>query len=452
MNYKNIQEIAKAISGKLVNYSEDKETNVTDFQQNSKFCTDGSLFFAIIGENIDGHKYIDYAIKNGAKVIIINNDNKDIAKNYSDIIFVLVNNTYEAFHMLAKHVRQRINPLVIAVTGSVGKTSTKDIISAVVKEKYNTYSTVGNYNNLFGLPLTILNMDKNTEVLILEMGMNSFGEIKELCSIAKPNIACITNIGESHIEHLGSKEGIFKAKMEITTYFDKSNTLIVNGDDDYLSTLNFRNLCYNVIMVGEKTNNNYRISNIKPTIKSNCFTVDNTDYELNMLGRFNAKNSLFAIVIGKLLNIENSLIKKALKNVVKPNRRLNFIENEYTIVDDSYNASYDSIKEGANFIYDLDGYKRKVFILGDVLECGEEAENIHKRISDVLLKDKINFLITIGDYSRLYAKNFKHTHVHYNNVSEAIKDVKNLVAKGDLIYVKASNGMNLNKLINELDK
>src|SRR5690625_1426720 len=255
---------------------------------------ENALFIPIIGETFNGHDFIDQAIDNGAVCAIWDRTVEIPRHTPASFVFFMVKDTTEALQQLAKSYRKQVNPIVIGITGSNGKTTTKDLVNAVLQQKRKTHATKGNYNNHIGLPLTILQMDPDTEIAVLEMGMNDFGEIDLLTNIALPNYAIITNIGESHIEYLGSREGIAKAKLEIQNGLQRDGKLLLDGDEILLQSLVDEK---NIVTCGFSKENTVSITDVQLKRQETVFKIDEKQYTVPLLGRHHAKNASFAVAI-----------------------------------------------------------------------------------------------------------------------------------------------------------
>lgn len=450
-----IKEIEIATNGKLLKNS---FLNDIDYiSTSSKDIKDNTLFIPIIGEVNDGHNFMEDAYLNGCRCFLIDNNHyfdKD------DITLIEVSNTTFSLGDIAKYYKDKFNPFTIGVTGSVGKTSTKDIISSVVKEKYHTLKNEGNFNNEIGLPKTIFNLDETYDVAVLEMGMSFKDEIKHLADITRPNIAVISNVGMSHIENFDNQDGIFNAKMEIASYFKEDNILIVNGDDSYLSKLKKENLSYKLITYGFDDDNDIVCTSYKIMNDKINFVAKYNGEEFNCLiptvAKHNIYNSMAAIVIGKLLNIETSKIIEGLNNFQITKGRLTVInKKDITIIDDSYNASYDSMVSALNVLKLYNN--RKIAILGDILETGDYEEEIHRNVGKHILNN-CDILITVGK-SSLYIKDeaikqgFLEENIYsYDNSDLLINEIDNLIKQEDTILLKASHGINLNKVVTYLEE
>lgn len=450
-----IEELVSATNGKLE--LSNNNSFISSISIDSREKLDNSLFIAIIGERLDGHCFLEDAYQNGYRTFIIDNDHTFFK---DDINLIKVENTTKALGYISKYYKEKYNITSIGVTGSVGKTSTKDIIYSVLKEKYNTLKNEGNLNNEIGLPKTLFNLNDTYEVAVLEMGMSFKDEIKHLADITRPNIAVISNVGMSHIENFDNQEGIFNAKMEITSYFKEDNILIVNGDDSYLSKLKKENLSYKLITYGFDDDNDIVCTSYKIMNDKINFVAKYNGEEFNCLiptvAKHNIYNSMAAIVIGKLLNIETSKIIEGLNNFQITKGRLTVInKKDITIIDDSYNASYDSMVSALNVLKLYNN--RKIAILGDILETGDYEEEIHRNVGKHILNN-CDILITVGK-SSLYIKDeaikqgFLEENIYsYDNSDLLINEIDNLIKQEDTILLKASHGINLNKVVTYLEE
>ncbi|TCZ80211.1 UDP-N-acetylmuramoyl-tripeptide--D-alanyl-D-alanine ligase [Paenibacillus albiflavus] len=415
----------------------------------------GNLFIPII--RIDnGHKYVEDAINKGAVASLWQKDQPNPPKG---IPIIYVNNTLEALQNLAKAYRNQLNIKVIGVTGSNGKTTTKDMIYSIAATTYKTQKTIGNYNGEYGLPLTLLELEEDTQVAVLEMGMSNLGEIKLLSEIARPDIAIITMIGVSHIATLGSKEAIAKAKLEIIAGLHQSGTLIYYGDEPLLSKgVSGEPKTFRIIKFGESSVNDYYpikqyVSNDGIHFTSN----DSQDYLIPMFGTHNILNALASIAAGNELKIASKDIKNGLQNLTVTEMRMQQIKTKLgcTIINDAWNASPVSMKAAIQTITELTGYKRKILILGDMLELGANEIVYHQEIGNEINHDEINYVFTIGNLSehisnQLYSK-FTSSHVkHFQDKQELINHINNIIEENDLILIKGSRGIKLEEIVEKL--
>ncbi len=310
-----LEEIIKAVNAELVITGEKDEYNSvsTDTRKIEK----GDIFIALKGENFNGNNFVQTAIEKGASLCIVSEINFDKEKICKSSYIIKVENTNKALLDLAKYYKSKLDIKVVAITGSTGKTSTKDLVAAVLSEKYKVFKTEGNFNNEIGLPLMIFQLDKSYDIAVLEMGMNHFNEIHNMAEAAKPDIAIITNIGISHIENLGSRENILKAKLEVTDFFSKDSILIINGDNDLLS--NFQSDKYKVCKIGTEKKFDFNGENLnleEESIEFDILEQGETAYKgfnVNVPGKHNVLNSLIAIACGKVLDMNYEQIQTGIK-------------------------------------------------------------------------------------------------------------------------------------------
>ena len=458
MEYLTIKELILASEGQLVSKC-NEETIVSNIVIDSRKAGKDSAFVAIVGENLDGHNSINLAINQGCKTIIKNkNNNVDIENKEVNVIEV--SDTEIALGDIAKFYKNKFKIPFIAVTGSVGKTTTRDMVYSTISAKYNSLKNVGNLNNQFGVPLTLFNLNKEHECAVIEMGMSGFNEIEYLANIVNPQIGIISNIGYSHVEHLGSRDGIFKAKMEIATNFDENSLLIVNGDDDCLKTLKTKDLVYKLRTFGfDKDNDIYCESYEMDEESINFVAVINgkkEEFFIPTVGKHNIYNAMAAILVGLNLNMTIEEIKDGLKNFQCTKNRLDIIKKDkLTIIDSVYNASIDSMSAALNILGRYEN--RRVAILGDMFEMGEFAEFGHRQVGKAALGN-IDIMIAIGKDSEFIVKELKENNMNENNLyhfetkEEAIESLDNIIKDDDVILVKASRGMNLEKVVEYLNK
>ena len=437
-----VRDIIRLCYGELISGNENIEC--INFINDTRVLNKGDVFVGIKGETFNGNSFYKDAIKKGASVCLLD-DKSVLDGEFGKATIILVSDSIKAIQELAKYKRSLYNIPVIAVTGSVGKTSVKDMVNAVVSSHLKTLCTKGNMNNHIGVPLTILGL-KDHEALIVEMGMNHLGEIHVLSNIAKPTLAIITNIGTAHIGNLGSRENILKAKMEIADGLN--GPLIINNDNDMLRTVKYDKL----ITIGIDNNSDYMAHNIDDKVFSSNFYIGNEYISLPVGSKAFVYNALFAYAVGKKLNISNDKIVNALETFKLTPHRLELIEHkDYRIIDDTYNASLDSVNNALEMLGKIKG--RKVFIFGDILELDNYAEEIHKKIGEIVINNKIDVLITVGEnayhtYSIAYDAGIES--YHYKNNDEMLKEIDRIIDIGDTILVKGSHGMNLTQIVEHL--
>ena len=446
-----VKDIIKICNAKLLNGDIEKEVN--SFSTDTRTINKDDTYVAIKGSNFDGNDFYFDAIKKGVSICILDKEVSDYTK-YKDTTFLLVDNTIECLQQLASYKISKFNGRVIAVTGSVGKTSTKDMIYSVVSKKYKTLKTSGNNNNHIGLPLTILKLT-DEEVIILEMGMNNLNEISLLSKIARPDIAVITNVGYSHIGNLGSRGNILKAKLEILDGLKSNGKLIINNDNDMLNKYYLENINDNIITIGIDNMSNYTAKDIKYNNDIVSYNVDNINVIVNIPSKAFIYNSLFAYAIGNILNIDSNLIIDGIGNFSLSKNRLDIKEkDDIVIIDDTYNASYESIENSLN-ILKLRNEKRKILVLGDILELGEYSSYIHKKLAKLIMNTDIDILLLVGSdikytYDELIKNNYNKKIYIFNKYDETYKVLDSILDKGDVILLKASHGIQLTKVVNYL--
>ena len=449
-----VKDIINLCNGKLLNG--DLELKLGDFCNDTRKLKNGEVYVGIRGEVFDGNDFYSDAIERGASVCILDNVKADY--DYKDTTVVLVDDTIKCIQQLASYKRDLYDIPVIAVTGSVGKTSTKDIIASVVEQKYKTCKTIGNYNNHIGVPLTILSLREH-EALVVEMGMNHLGEISVLSKIAKPTISVITNVGTAHIGNLGSRENILKAKLEILDGMI-ANDVVINYDNDMLYSA-YSNLKdkYNIRTVSINQSSMYEAINIEEDVFSSKFDILDIDnnIKVNVGGEAFIYNSLVAYAVGDILGIDEKLIKKGIAEFKLSSGRLEKKINSkgVTIIDDTYNANFDSMSASIELLGKVKD-KRKILILGDMLELGEYSEELHTKIGNVVFENNIDKLITIGDESvniekRAIELGFnKKDCYHFSKEDECYDLVCNMLDSNDIVLLKGSHGIHLDRVVDKI--
>ncbi len=407
----------------------------TDTRQVKK----GQIFFSLKGDNFNGNEYAQLSINNGADYAVV--DDPAVVRTEQ---FILVNNVLETLQKLAAYHRQYLNTPIIAITGTNGKTTTKELVNAVMQKKYSVYATKGNLNNHIGVPLTLLSMDKTTQYGIVEMGASHIGEIEKLCEIAKPNYGIITNIGSAHLEGFGSIEGVQKAKNELYQYIIETNgTLFVNGDDNLLMKLSEHS---QRLIYSEMVNSTCKAEKLK----SDTFLKlkwKNKQLVSKLVGDYNFYNTLVAICIGEYFKVDENEIISAIEEYEPGNNRSQFLKTKNNkLIVDAYNANPTSM---ALAIYNFESInsENKVLILGDMLEMGEYSFDEHNKIIDLV--EKLNFknVFFVGNEFLKSKAGNKLSYNFLKNVSELIAYFKKHPAKNNFILLKASRGISLEKLI-----
>ncbi len=451
-----VDDILRICNGKLVCGS--KEIECKHFERDTRNVKFGDVYIGIKGENFDGNTLYEKAFEQGASVAIVSGINPNV---YKDKTIILVEDTIKALQQIAEYKRNLYDIPVIAITGSVGKTSTKDIVASVMAQKYKVLKTQGNLNNHIGLPITILQLEDH-EAIVVEMGMNHFGEIRTLTNIAHPTMCIISNIGTSHIGNLGSRENILKAKLEILEGARENAPVIVNNDNDLLNKwAKEEKDNYNIKTYGIKEKSDLIAKNIRSFEDKSLFDIDikGKTYEVTVPvgGNHFVYNALAAICVGIENGIEIEDIITGIKKFELTKKRMEVIKSKLTgatIINDTYNASYDSMKAGLEYLNSVSG-NRKIAILGDMLELGEYEKEMHEKVGEEVAKNNIDILITIGNASKNIANMARKLNpeieIHeYSKNQEALEYAKENFKEGDIVLIKASNAMKLSEIAEDL--
>lgn len=448
------EEIIEAVKGEVAIKGSDIEFNAVS--TDTRKIEMGNLFIALRGENFNGNDYIALASEKGASLCIADEIKFKEEDLKSNTTVILVKDTKVALLDLAMYYRSKLLVKMVGITGSTGKTSTKDLTAAVLSSKYKVFKTKGNFNNEIGLPLMMFQIDNSYDIAILEMGMSNFEEIHRLAKVAKPEIGIITNIGISHIENLKTRENILKAKMEITDFFNKDSLLIVNGDNDLLNTVNSQD--YRVIKTGIENGIEYVAKDVLLEENSVSFSVaeqgeaEQYGVSVDVPGKHNVLNSLLAIACGRALNLSYKDIAKGIKNLETTSMRLDIVKGtKFTIVDDCYNASPDSMIAALEVLTNLKG-KRKIAILGTMKELGDKAYEAHRKIGEHAKEKGIDLLITVGEFNNAFGEGFNNVDKHISSINdeEAFKCIKEYIKEEDAVLVKASRSMKFETIVNKL--
>lgn len=442
-----LSEIAEVCRGTF-----NKEAEINAVCIDTRKITPGCLFICIIGERFDAHQFAAEALEKGAAAVMISSD---IDVNGA---FVKVDDTAGAMLTLAGYYRSKFDIPVIGLTGSVGKTTTKEFTHLVVNSKYNAIKTLGNLNNEIGLPQMLFRIDRSTQAAVIEMGMNHFGEIHRLASAAKPTIGLITNIGVSHIENLGSREGILKAKLELLDGLEKGAPLILNGDNDLLSAVKSEN--HKVYFYGINCNADFRAEEIKEDNFQTAFVINyfgkKKEITIPTVGIHNVYNALAAFAAGYFLNIDADSAAEALKKYEPAGMRQKcVIVNGITSIEDCYNASPDSMKAALTTLAGMKCNKR-IAVLSDMLELGDFSEKAHHSVGEFAAEKEIDYLLCTGNASKYIvdgakAGGMKHAFL-FDSKEKLTEKLYDTAQKGDAVLFKASRGMKLEEVISSIYK
>ena len=456
-----VKDVILKCQGKLILGNE--ETELIDFSKDTRTINKDDIYVGIKGEHFDGNSLYLEALAAGAKGCILNENvhlDADLLKKYPNCFIILVKDTIKCLQDLAAYKRSLYDIPVIGITGSVGKTSTKDIIASILGQKYNVLKTEGNYNNHIGLPLTILKL-RDHNALVVEMGMINLGEISVLSKIARPTISVITNVGTAHIGLLKTRENILKAKLEILDGMNQNGALFINNDNDLLHEWYLKNKNkYKIITFGIQNESDYMAESINTMPEySEYITKINKEkhsIKVNIPGPHFVLNSLCALSLGCYLNIEVNRIKEGIENFHLTERRMAIEKvNDITLINDCYNANLDSMTMAIKYLGSLKGH-RKIAVLGDMLELGDFTEKFHRLIGQEVVNNKIDILITVGSNAEFIKDeclklNFNKNNLYaYNSNKDAILKIKEILRKEDVVLIKASYGMNFMEIYNGL--
>lgn len=424
----------------------------------------GDTFIGIKGENYNGNDFYMEAFSKGANCAILEKKYFDYNVSDEKLTILLVDDSIEALKNIASYIRLDSEAFFVAVTGSVGKTSTRDMIYSVLKEKYSTLKTENNYNNNIGLPLTITRLTSE-KAAVIEMGMNHLGEISYLSNITKPNIGVITNVGTAHIGELGSRENILKAKLEIIDGMDCNGILVINNDNDLLHEYYMKNSesKNKVITIGVTNQSEFMAKNIQLNENSSSFDVS---YKENIYsvycpipGMAFVYNSLVAFAVGTLLDVEIKKIVNGIKNIELTKNRMEIIDlkNNIKIINGVYNASVDSMKSNLEILAHQTG-NRKIAVLGDMLELGKFSKELHEEVGKFVFENNIDILITVGTLSKNIAQKAIECGMDVEKVytfddnKNAIDLLKKIILPNDTILFKASHSLKFNEILDSINE
>ncbi|WP_142327657.1 UDP-N-acetylmuramoyl-tripeptide--D-alanyl-D-alanine ligase [Bacillus thuringiensis] len=417
----------------------------------SKKITKGNLFVPIIRVK-DGHDYVKEAMEKGAAASLWKKSYGDPPKG---IPIIFVDDTLLALQKIARYYRKTSNVKVIGITGSNGKTMVKDIISTILSTTYRVHKTKGNLNSQIGLPLTILEMKQDTEFLILEMGMSETGQIRNLAQIAQPDVAIITMIGQSHLETLGSREEIAKAKFEIVDGLNDGGLFLYNGDELLLSQ-NINMLGIESKSFGGKYTNDLFPTNVQLDEYGVHFKLNHSkiQYDVPLHGKHNIFNTIVGIAVGQFYKVPIEKIQEALQQINITQMRFQFLtaKTGFTIINDAWNASPSSMKVAIETLQKLNAYKKKIIVIGDMLELGKKAETYHREIGKMLNEESIQYVFTYGELAEIVAeearKNYHTGKIKsFDNKAKIAEEVLKVITKKDVVLLKGSRGMALEEIV-----
>ena len=449
-----IEEIVSALNGRLMNSGRD--LTVSGVSIDSRRINPGDMFIALQGESFDGHEFINKAIENGAALVVVHKQLSGCS-----IPYILVEDTLKALQDIARYYRNKFNMPFVAITGSSGKTTTKDMIASVLSQKFKVLKTEGNFNNAIGLPLTLLKLQYSHEIAVLEMGMNSIGEISLLSDIVRQDVGVISNVGTAHIEKLGSRENILKAKLEIFSYFDSGNIAVINGDNDMLAA--FDSEKYEVVRYGLKDSNDIYAYRIKEKGEKGIdFTVDlegvPSVFTVMLPGIHNVYNALSAIAVARLFGMEEEDIRKGLISFKPSKMRMDIINlsGGVKLINDVYNANPESMKAAIDVLRSLKSDGRNICILGDMLELGDFSAEEHYKIGEYAASSGVNVLVAAGSFSgdmkrgaSASGMNSKSIYA-FHETEEILASLEGIIKPGDTVLLKGSRRMKMECIVDYL--
>ena len=431
----------------------DENLIVTGITTDSRKISEGVLFIALKGENFNGEDFIEDAFTKGATAAIVS---KNFSKEISGGAIIKVDDTLKAYQKIAAYWRDKFNIPIVAITGSTGKTTTKDLTAAVLSELGKILKTSANFNNEIGVPLTLLELDETHKAAVVEIGMRGLGQIEELAKIVKPNIAIVTNVNETHIELLGSMENIAKAKAELVEAIPSGGVVILNADNPYTAAM--KNLVKPGVKIfthGIEQPADLKADNVSITGGSTVFNLTYQGkiyhFDLPLIGRHNISNALAATAAGLFVGLDFDQIRYGISTLVTTKMRFEVIRRDgIIIVNDAYNASPASMRASiktAAEVYDT----RKIAVLGDMFELGDISEKVHREVGEYLAANNFEILITVGELGKFIAEGAKSAGMEKVFVTDshedAAKTLRGILHYDDVVLFKASHGMHLEKVI-----
>ncbi len=439
-------------------YHGTKETGIREIESittDSRQAAEGCLFVAVKGERVDGHDFIPSVFEKGAACVVCEREPEHPSGSW-----IQVKSSLQAIKDMAEFYRKQLDIQVVGITGSVGKTSTKEVIASVLSEKYRVLKTLGNFNNELGLPLTVFRLREEHQIAVLEMGISDFGEMHRLSKIARPDVCVITNIGQCHLEYLKDRDGVLRAKSEIFDFMQPEGRIVLNGDDDKLSAVQ-EVKGVNPLFFGVESGREIYADEIEPRglkgIRCRIHAGEESfDVQIPIPGSHMVLNALAATAVGVSMGLTTGQVKRGIEKLQTLGGRFHMIEKgDMLIIDDCYNANPVSMKASLDVLKDAD--RRTVAVLGDMFELGENEALLHGEVGAYAGEKEINLLICTGELSRYMAEEAIHTGgcetvVHVPNLERLMEVLPRLVQGDDTILVKASHGMHFEKVVELLSE
>ena len=415
---------------------------VFDISTDTRKIHKGDIYLPLRGENFDGHNFIDKAIENGA-LGYFTQDKRKINKNANFVLYS--KNTLITYLQLANYIRNKVNPKVVAVTGSCGKTTVKEMLASVLSTEYNVHKSILNHNNEIGLCETMFNMPLDTEVLVIEMGMRNLGEIQMLSKYARHDIGVITNVGSAHVERLGSLKNIAIAKCEIASFLNDNALLVAHDNKLIRDNLNFAG---DVRYLSIKNTNSFKIDK-----NLSVFDYNSETFELKLEGEHNIENALLTIEVAKYLGLKTENIKKGLYNFIPIEKRWEITKIDgITLINDSYNANPESMKAVLKTFLSVYKESNNILVLGDMLELGKDEIKYHRELGEFLENYSNLKLVTVGKLAKHIGKNTNLNSVHFNSNEDCANYLAQNINDGDVLLFKASRSMKFEEIISYIGK
>lgn len=447
-----VKDIVAATGGTLL--CGDENVDITDVCINSKEIKAGDLFVPIIGERVDAHRFIESALEVGAATLTSHHSGVVIAEKP----YIHVHDTVKALQDIGTFIRNKFNIPIVGVTGSVGKTTTREMIAAALSGCVNVYQTEGNFNSQIGVPITLSRMTRDAEVSVLEMGMSEAGQMDTLSEMVRPDICVVTVIGVAHIEFLKTQENIRKEKLSIVNHMNKDGVLFLNGDDPMLAGIKGETEVKTFYYGTEKWCD-YRAENVHMENYKYVYEYVHGDTRipviLNALGRHNVGNSLVGMAVADYLGLDLNKAAKSFDDFKGIRQVIIDIPDKYTIIDDTYNASPDSMKASLNVLSELETDGRKIAVLGDMFELGARSEEYHYQVGTFLADKDIDELVVVGELSQnivraVMDRESKIKCYSFRDNGEVTLYLLSVMRPGDVVLIKGSNGMNLKEIVSNM--
>jgi len=454
MDILTVKEVVSATGGELL--CGDVNTRITSVCIDSRAAYEGALFVPIIGERIDAHRFIGQVFENNAAAVLTSHG--EIIN--PDKVHIKVEDTIKALRDLAFYYRSKFDLPVIGITGSVGKTSTKEMVAAALASKFNVLKTAGNQNSQIGVPLTLFRIESRHQIAVVEMGISEFGEMDNLVNIVKPDAGIITNIGVAHIAQLGSQHNIMKEKLKITRDFSDSNLLYLNGNDPLLLS-EAASLGQGVRLFGTDAGLDYCGVNIEVKDGKQYFDFEypggSERIAINQLGIHNVNNAVVALAIALQYGVSPKIAKCGLADYkgIAMRQQIYHLNKGIKVIDDTYNASPDSIISGIEILEELDNSGKKIAVLGDILELGDLSWQCHYDTGAAAAKKRIDEVVTVGSEMKAFAKAVTDTNaqiiVHaFKDKAQVIEYLKKSIGSQAALLVKGSRGMHMEEIVEAL--